>query len=524
MTSRSQTIRHFFSGGWSTDFGPSTDVQINEGQVLIPFLLNAENCFYGLDGGPEKIGGTSKVNSSAVASGAAVRGIYDYWKQGTGGTPARRRILHAGTVIMADNDDGTYANIFTGLENDVIPSYSTFDDLLIISSNSNSDVPKSWDQSTAQDLAGTPPNFAFSTTHHGRQWAAGDAANPSTVYYTAAFDPEDWIGAGSGSIQIDPNDGDAITGLASHKNDLWVFKGPYKGSIHRITGSTPSTFGLVPFVTGLGAAYHNSIFKFSDDMGFVSQFGTVHSLKATSAFGDFGEASLSRPIHKWFTEHLNYNRLKNIWAVDDSQNGRVLFTISIDANSTNNAVLSMDYRFNPVRWSYLPAYIAESMALFDDVNGIDRILLGGVDGFVRRSNIVDKSLDNSTAISMRVTTPFLNYGAPMIMKTISQASVGIAPKGNYTGTFGWSRDDRSQQTQTFSQGGGDVLAPATANEFTLGTSTLGGNRFVDRFMELEEGGEFRSISYEVSNTGINEDLEVHSISATIKGGAVSTEN
>src|SRR5260221_335634 len=97
-------------------------------------------------GGPHKIGGTTKVNSSAVASGAAVNGVYDYWRQRAARSPGRKRILHAGTVCMNDNDDATFVNLFTGLESGRIPSYSTFNDLLIIASDSATDVPKSWDQ------------------------------------------------------------------------------------------------------------------------------------------------------------------------------------------------------------------------------------------------------------------------------------------------------------------------------------------------------------------------------------------
>lgn len=522
MPTKSQVIRHQFGGGWATDFGPTADVGIEGGQVVVPFLTEAENIIYELDGGPHKVGGVTKVNSSGL--GSTVTGIYDYWRQGTAGSPARRRIAHAGTVIYADNDDGTYASIFTGLESGAIPSYATFDDLLIISSNSTTDVPKSWDQTTAQNLAGSPPNFSFAVVHHGRVFAAGDAANPSDLSYTAAFDPEDWIGAGSGTIQIDPNDGDHIVGIASHKNDLFVFKGPYKGSIHRITGTSPTDFARATFVTGLGGAWHNSIFKYGDDIGFVSQFGTVHSLTTTASYGDYHEGALSRPIHEWIKEKLNYNRLENIWAAADPLNSRVLIAISIDANSTNNAILSMDYSFNPPRWAYWSVFDAESLALFQDTNGVDRLLFGGSDGFVRNSNVVDRSVDGSTAISMNVKTPSLNYGNPMMMKTISQASVGIAPRGDYTGTFGWVRDDNTVQTQAFTQGGGDVLAPAAANEFTLGTSTLAGSQFVDRFMELEEGGEFRSVSYEFQQAGLSEDLEVHAFSATISGGALSTEN
>lgn len=526
MPTKNMTIRHMFGGGWATDFGPTVDVSPDQsGKVVIPFLVDAENIFYEFNGGPHKIGGTEKVNSSAVESGAVITGLYDYWAQGVGGTPTRRRVLHADTKVLSDANDGVFSNtLFTGLVSGAVPSYSTFDDILIISSDATADVPRSWDQTTAQNLAGSPPRFSFSAVHKGRLFAAGNFASPSTLYYSAAFNPEDWTGSGSGSISIDPNDGDMITGIASFKNELIVFKGPNKGSIHRIIGSSPADFSHVTFVSGIGAAWQNSIFKYGSDLGFVSQFGTAHSLNATAAFGDFFETALSRPIHKWITDHLNFNRLRYIWATVDSINGRVIFTLSIDASSTNNAMIMMDYRFNPVRWSYLPSYAGGSINTFVDTNNIKRVLIGGNDGYVRRANIVNRSLDSTTAISAKVTTPFMNYGDPMLMKTISQASVGIAPKGNYNLTFGWTRDNNAQQTQTVTQGGGDVLGPADDNQFTLGTSTLGGASFVDRYMELEEGGEFRAIQYQVTQNGVNEDLEVHSVSATIKPSGISTEN
>ena len=499
------------------------------GKVVIPFLNEAQDCLFELDGGPHEIGGASKVNSAQVASGATVTGVYDYWRQGTGGAPTRRRVLHAGTVCMADTDDTVFANIFIGLTSGAVPCYSTFDDLLIISSDATADVPRSWDQTTAQNLAGTPPRFSFSEAHKNRLWAAGNFSAPSRLYYSANTDPENWTGSGSGSIDIDPNDGDIITGIASHKDELFVFKGPNKGSIHRITGSAPTgsdAFARKPYVRGIGAAWHNAIFRYSDDLGFVSQFGSIHSLAATTAYGDFFEAALSRPINGWIREHLNYNRLRYIGTATDPLRGLVYFTMSIDANATNNIVLVMDYRSAPniIRWSKIPAYACGSLSSFVDTNGLRRVLGGGNDGYVRRLNVADRSIDGSTALNYIARTPFMNYGQPIIMKTLGHASLGIAPKGNFTMTFGWTRDNKAQQTTTISQGGSDVLGPASANQFTLNTSTLGGASYVDRYMQLEEGGEFRAIQYEVRQSGVNEDIELHNISAEVHFGAVSTEN
>lgn len=528
MTSKQTWLRHRFAGGWSTDFGPSSDVLPDQrGQVQVPFLLEADNVIYEFDGGPHKMPGTSRLNSSAMESGADVKGLYDFWITGTSFAPAQHRLCHVGTTIKRDDADGTFTNLFTGLEVDKVPDYTSFEDIVVIASDSTVDVPKSWDGTTAQDLAGTPPNFAFSTVHKNRIWAAGDASNPSRLYYAISLNPEDWIGGGSGTIDIDPDDGDRITGIISHRNELWVFKGPHKGSIHRITGSAPTgadPFARKIFIRGIGCVAHNTLFEFGNDVGFMWSDGTIHSLAATDAFGDFNEAALSRPIHVYLREHLTFNRLTHAHAVNWSDLGIVLFAVPIDASSQPNMVLMMDYRFSGgVRWSRWSALTdaALSLAQVIDSAASNRhiVMGGGTDGFIRKFGQATRSIDGTTSISYKVTLPYLTYGNPVQMKILAGGAIGFQPKNNGNVTFGWTRDDNAQQTQTVGQGGGAVL-----DSFVLDTDTLGGARFVDRFFETEDGDEFRSISMEVINNVNNEDVEIHSISSLLEEGARSMEN
>jgi hypothetical protein len=63
-----------------------------------------------------------------------------------------------------------------------------------------------------------------------------------------------------------------------------------------------------------------------------------------------------------------------------------------------------------------------------------------------------------------------------------------------------------------------------ANSFILGTSTLAGAQFVNRFFSLEEGGEFRSIQFQITQSGLNEDIAIHSLFAEVEPGADSMEN
>ena len=534
MTTKQIFITHRFGGGFATDFGPNADVIPNKaGQVTLPFLVNADNCIFEFDGGPHKAPGAAKLNSSALESGATIKGLFDYWITGTGGTSIQHRVIHVGAKIKKDDADGTFTDLFTGLDTDKVPGYAQLDDILVMASDSTSDVPKSWNGTTAQNLAGSPPNFSFATQHKNRMWAAGNSALAGRLYYSALLDPEDWIGAGSGSIDIDPDDGDRITAIVSHKNDLWVFKGPYKGTIHRITGSAPTGddgFARIPFVTGIGAVSQNLIFRARDDIGFMWSDGTIHSLAATAAFGDFFEGALSRPINQYIRDHVNLSRLKHGWAANWPEFGYVLFGLPVDSSSDPNILLMMDYRFmsqsEPFpRWAPWSSFSTVAGAVASAIDGNKHILMsGGSDGFVRKLGQANRSIDGSTAISYRVTSPYLNYGTAIQVKTLNSAAVGIQPKSDGNITFGWARDNKAQQTEIISQGGSDVLAPASANQFTLGTSTLSGARFVDRFVDLPEGGEFRAIQYEASNAVNNEDAELHSMSAAITGGAWATTN
>ncbi len=530
MATKRQHIRHIFGGGYSSDLGPTVEVPVDEfGRVIIPYLTKAENTLFELDGGPHKVGGTARINSSALESGAAIRGIFDYWKIGTAGNPVQKRVVHVNTVIMADDADGSFVNIFTGLSATAIPNYNLYDDILIIASDSTTDVPKSWDQSTAQNLAGTPPNFAFSVTHKDRVWAAGVAANPSTLFFSEVFDPEIWTSGTSGSLSIDLDDGDKITGLISHKDELWVFKGPNKGSIHRITGSAPTgsdTFARKPFIRGLGAVNHNTIFRFRDDIGFMWSDGSIRSLKATASFGDFNEATLSRDIQKEILTKTNFSRLDQAWAAVDDSTGIVVISLPSLASTTNDKILMMDFRFEPVRWAIWTDFDATALTIMIDQDGNDfpTLTMGSSDGFAKKMLQNSRSIDGTSAISMDVETPLIHYGSPVILKTLTGLSVGIRPKGNYTFNFEWRRDTNPSQIKLITQSGGVATLAPSNDEFTLGASALGGDDFIDVYADTEEGGEFRAIRYRLSDGILNQDLEVHTFSTMIETGPWSEEN
>ena len=509
-----------FGGGWATDYGPVFPSA--EDIIVVPWLMNADNIYFELDGGIHKMGGGVKLNSTVISGSSDVMGIFDYWRSGTGGSSTQKRIAHAGTVVYKEDLDGVWDSLITGLESGKIPCYGIYNDILVLTSSSSVDVPKKYDQTTAANLGGTPPNFDFFTIHKNRAWAAGVDSNPSRLYYSALDNIEDWTGAGSGSIDISSNDGGVITGLwGEHKNVLWVFKGPQKLSIHYITGSSPSDFARVPFARGVGASNHNGIVAFGDDLAFHSILG-VHSLATTADYGDFKESFLSFPFSSYWQENLALGRLSFSQAAHYSKRGLVLWTLTTSGQTENDLILGMDYRFTPPRWVRWFQPSAASLATVVN-NNIFELWAGTYDGFTLRLDQRDRNMAD-TSYTARATLPYINFGSSHFSKYAAKVFVGFNPGGAYNMILGYTRDNNLQQTATISQAGSEAIlapAPAGVNEFELDTSVLSGSYFATRSADLE--GEFQDIQLEVLQAGSNQDMEVHSIGIHADRGGVVTE-
>ena len=448
------------AGGLATDFGPSYPGAPQQGALALPFLLQADDVYYELDWAPHKVGGASRLNSSQVTEGSGVpfHGLIDVWFQGTAGSETQKRFAYVGTKLMKEDVDGTWDELTTGLETNKQPCFEIMRDKVFWASTSTTDAPRTWDGSAASTslVGGSPPNFAFMKKHKGRMWAAGVASNPSRLYYSAFGDPEDWTGNGSGSIDLDPDDGDRITGIWSHKNELIVFKGPNRLSVHRITGSDPSDFARIPFVTGVGSVNHNGIFGIGDDIVFPSPRG-LHSLAATAAYGDYIEAFLARPILTRYQDELNHSVLQECWGVNYQARGLAVWTFAKSGGTAKNVYLVYDYRFQPGRWSTWgwdsSHVLANCLAIVQNASRKHRLFAGQVDGFVYELDTAARTISTASAYTAAVKSPFLNFGSSAHLKTAEHIWFSFQPKGNYDFTFGYTRDNNAETTVAIDQGG-----------------------------------------------------------------------
>lgn len=541
-------ITHAFAGGWATDYGPTSRVGPDAGgHIAIPFLTASRNIEYDLSGAVKKAAGTSPHNTNNYFESVfepSIIGVYDFWRQ-SGATAQHSVVVHTassqfryGRVYADHNADGNYNNTlntlggtllgFINTEN-YIPNYTQYDDFLIIGTHGNTggtytSTPHKFDMTTYTTLGGGAPPFSISCAHYNLVFAAGDPNNPSRLYWCVPDDPEDWTGVGSGSLDVKIGDGDAITGLVSYKGTLIIFKGPYKGSIHRLNGAVEADFVLSPLSTsGVTAAWQNSIFQFADDIGFVSPRGTVHSLSATDRFGDLTNAYLSLPINNYLKSHLNYTRHRYWWAVNNPSTGQVFITVSKAGSPINNQLLVMDYRFMSMgesspRWSYWDYFNAQSLALSTEYGNQHRILAGDDEGNIWKLDYPTRSHDGA-GYPATVTTPFLNYGDDYNTKTLNCISMGIVPRNDNDVTVQWTRDIGQPSTLTQSQDAEVIL-----DVFQLNIDYLSSGVLSPRFVQTEEGGTFRSIQYSLTDSTDRSNFELYNIGSLVTFDGASMEN
>lgn len=514
-------VSHILGGGLATDRGNGVDTPVGlsskgNGQIVVPFLLRAENIEYTLNGGFQKIGGTTKYNSVAINSGEEIRYMFDLTVQGTSGSQTTKMLAFAGANVYADSNNGTFSAISTAFTDNCIPHVSMYGDVAILMSDLDS--PRKYDGTTEAALGGTPPNISFGVEHARKFFGAGVDANPDTLYYSDTDDAENWSTGDSGSLTVSPGDGDRITGLWSFMDRLIIFKGPNKGSIHVLEGLASADFDLRVLARGIGSVNQNLIFPYGNDIGFVWADGTIRTLRTTERFGNFEVGSLSLDIDNGIMSNITTSSLKKGVAANLPQKGRVYFTLPVQANTTPNLLLSMDYRFmeseGRPRFSTLTLTEPFSVVRKTDPNDTNRdaLYLGGSDGFIRKLHGSNYNIDGgATAISAYARLPYMSYGQPFYTKHLAGVGAGIVAKGDYNSTIGWIRDSGSEQTASLDQAG-----TATLDVFTLDAGTLSGADYGHRVTETPEGGDFRYITAEIRDTVVNQGLEVHSIDLLIE--------
>ena len=126
-------------------------------------------------------------------------------------------------------------------------------------------------------------------TVHDHHLIAGVGDNLNTVYFSVYNDPDDFAGAGAGSVTIS----DQIQGLKGFRTDLIVFA---KNSIHKLVEiNTPANTRIDPIAENVGCLSGYSIQEIGGDLVFLAPDG-IRTVAGTARIGDTELSSISRQI------------------------------------------------------------------------------------------------------------------------------------------------------------------------------------------------------------------------------------
>ena len=480
-------------------------------------LTAAENVEYVLHFSPgqtprvslRKRKGTALYNTTTTGATDVFTSIADYWRHGASLSPTQKFVACVAGKIVKDDGDGVWDELLaSGFGSNTALTDITIAEGLAIFSNDANQAPRSWDQTTFQSLAGSPPNFSASVYHLRRLFGIGIPATPSQCTYSAGGAVTTWSGADSSNFIFDEDDGDRLTGVSQpFFKRLYFFKGPNKGSIHTISGTTISTFTKEKIFNGLPCQSHKSIVSTPNDIYWVSNVG-IHSLAATEKYGDTEAAFLSYPIQDQF-RNLNMSRLRYSAGFYHPDRNIVGWAFSTQSNSTNDTIFCYNYAtgfWSTWKFSF---NVATPTVMLTPTTGKPRLYLGGYNGQVRSGEQNTLSDDASTAYTARVRTPtHLKLGEEtneLQEKSFAGLVSIVRPVGNYTAAIRVTVDTRSQtDTVSLLAGSGDLIG----STFIIGTSLISGSNLTTIVPSII-GERGRSIQIQWTQGGANQDFELY---------------
>lgn len=250
-------------------------------------------------------------------------------------------IAAVGTTLVAITTGGATSTIKTGLTNNARWEFVSAPVVggqgPLFGMNGGADTPQRWDGVAATTSNWTNasgavavPNGKYLIYAANQVFVTGVAATPSRVFWSAIGDPSNWDPAsltGAGSADLDPGDGQAITGigrvgnyiLVAKPRKLWVISDTAGPTIRRITDQ-------------VGCVAHRSIQSGSEGTYFLSEDRGVYLTNGSSL----------KPISDKIQPTIDLVGSQKSNAVGVYYNGHYLLAVAGSGSGSNDTTLDWD--------------------------------------------------------------------------------------------------------------------------------------------------------------------------------------
>lgn len=366
------------------------------------------------------------------------------------------------------------ALLASGLSSLARYTFATQNDILYIFNGV--DANRKWDATTFGTQVGSPPTAKFVQVHKNFMFLAGNAANPSRLYFSALGDPETWPALNF--IDVGKGDGDQITGLAVLLDRLVITK---NNSVWLLEGDASSNFVLRRITDIAGCVDQHSIVTVRDTLGMLARDGFYF-------FDGVKMVLASEKILGTF-EALNKSQFGLVSAIYDPQRRKVFCSVPSTGMLFNDTVLVFDEL--RTAWTIYRGIKAACWMIWRQFN-TDHLLFG--DATVGQMHDAETGYsDNGAAISMYFVTKALELGGSELEKFPTAVLVGAKEtSGNGDATISVTYFKNLASTETAAET--KTITGSQINEARCIPSAKGVSVVRDLAVKVAESSANRSIT------------------------------
>jgi len=335
---------------------------------------------------------------------------------------------------------------------------------------------------------------------------AGADEAKDTIYYSHNFEPENFTGAGAGSIQLS----DQVIGLKSFRDDLIIF---CRNSLHKLININDSqTVAVVPITQNVGCLSSHSIQEIGGDLTFLSPDG-IRSVAGTTRIGDVELGSVSRQIQSIVANiatSINTFTISSAVLRSKSQY-RLFYTIDGEASRVSRGIIGT-LTPNGFEWSETQGIQATSFTSGFNKNGIEKEYHGDLNGYIYNHNVGNSFYSNGLSFNVdaQYATPNYDFGDVGTRKTLHYAKISITPEGEVQPTlrvrYDYEDTDIPQPPDYILD---SVPLPAIFGSAVFGTAIFGASN--DPMLQQAIQGSGHSCSFRISSLDTNAPYAINGI-------------